>query len=214
MTETPEFMNPSLALEAMRSDAAGKDAASALREAAREGKIERDPDAPRMFVSPTHPNAKFLVQKGKVTEAPFQTAALGLRPAINREGDVWAKFTSGVCATRDPIVLDWLEAHSGLPDLHRAYHAAKGEEARTCSAPIGLCKEQGPGIDVWAELKAGQQATSRRPATISPDIDVDAFMRREYAPAQTLQHGTGAQVSKVIEANAAADAERADGKRD
>lgn len=213
--EVPEFMNPSLAMEAQSADAAGRDAVEKLRAQAREGKVTRevDPDAPRMFISPTHPNGKFLITAGETVFAPYQSTVLGMRPAIERVGDLFARFNSGIITTKDPLVLDWLYAHSGDPVAHRDYHAGKAEDPRACSVPIGLCHEQGPGVDVWAEMKEKQVPTSRRPAVLSPDIDVDAFLRGDHLAGNSIKTGTGKSMTDAATASANAAAERADGQR-
>lgn len=211
---TPEFMNPSAAIEAHDISTTGKTAVEKLRAAARAGTVDREtPNGIRTFISPTHTNGKFLARPGVVVEAPFQTASLGMRPAIERTGDVFVKFSSGVISTEDPVIIEWLEAHAGEPVTHREYHTKHGEDPRLCSTPMGLCHEQGPGVDVWAELKAGQLPTSRRGVIISPEIDVDAFLRGDHLAEQKLQTGEGARLNATIEANENAAKDRADGKR-
>ena len=209
--EAPEFFSVALAQEELQVHNQALDAAARLRE--RASQIERvdDPSAPRIFLSPTHPNGRFLVTAGTVRFGINPFAPMGVQPAAERVGDVWCEFSSGICATTDPEILDWLEAHSGDPADHRTYHDGKDENVQ-CGNPIGLCREQGPGVDVWAELKAGQQPTSSRPAIISPEIDVDAFMRGDYASGnKSMSKGTGARMAQAAEAAANAARERADG---
>ena len=222
---TPEFRSLQAAMDQKATLDQGDRAVETLRQAAKKGQVERilDENAPRMFLSPTHPSGKFLIQAGKLVLAPFQTAVLGLQPAISRNGDpdkpdVFVRFASGVCTVAPDdehadIKIAWLEAHSGRPDVHREYHENKGEKPRDCSTPIGLCHESGPGVDVWAELKAGQVPTSRRPAVISPEIDIDAFLRGDHLAAQPLKSGEGARLAAASEASGNAARERADGKR-
>ena len=212
MSETfnvPEHFDVRKAMENAETIAKGADAADKLR-----GKSVVPMEAEvRSFVSPTNPSERFLITAGKVEEVPYQMGGvLGLKPALGRIGDVWCQFTSGVCTTDDAVQIQWLEAHSGDPEMHGDYHRGKSENPRDCSVPIGLCREQGPGIDVWVQLKSGQIPTSSRGIVISPEIDVDAFMRGDHLKGEkSLKNGTGAQVATTIDANQAAAAERADG---
>ena len=57
----------------------------------------------RTFVTPTHLNGRFLVRYGRTEEAPYNPAVIGIRPAVRREGDLWAKFTNGICLTMDEM---------------------------------------------------------------------------------------------------------------
>ena len=214
MESTPEYMNPSAALAEMQIHNAATDAAAKLREKA--STLNRGlPSGFRTFISPQYPNGKFLAVPGRVIMAPFQSAMIGLQPAVSRDGDIWVRFNSGVITTEDPQEIAFLEAHSGDPEDHADYHRAQGRDPRTCSVPIGLCREQGEGVDVWAELKMGQVPTARRPATISPEIDIDAFMRGDYKQGNKskLTKGIGAQIQDTVEANENAAEERADGQR-
>lgn len=215
MNDVPEYMNPSEALAQITAMTTGAKAAEALKERARGGGVERFETNSRSFLSPHHPNGKFLIKVGTVEYAPFQSASLGLKPAVMRHGDIMIRFSSGVCTSDDPLVIAWLEAHSGDPGIHFQYHTDLGEKPETCTIPIGLCREQGPGIDVWAELKMGQVPTARRPATISPEIDIDAFMNGQYSTknTRTLTRGDGAKMAEAVENSANAAAERSRGKR-
>lgn len=211
----PEFMSLSAAMEAKSASEAGNKAAERLRSAALEGRVEREPNGMRSFVCPTQPNTRFLVRAGDVESAPYQQAALGLRPALSRQGDIWLKFVSGVCSTDDPIQIEWLEAHTGDPEAHRAYHEAKGQNARTCGAPIGLCREQGPGVDDWYKLKLSQIDTASEKHGIPPEVDIDAIFRGEHVQQGSRKSSTPATdlISAVSEANEQAARERADGQR-
>mgnify|MGYP001575772101 CR=1 FL=1 len=221
--DTPEFRSLQDAMDQRAVLEQGDRAVQALREAAKAGRIERvvEENPARMFLSPTHPNAEWLIQIGKLIIAPFQSAVLGLPPAISRDGDpntpdVFVVFNSGVCTVlpddeHGALRIAWLEAHSGEPAVHADYHTGKGERPRDCAAPIGLCHEQGPGVDVWAQLKAGQVPTARRAATTPPEIDIDAFLRGDHLAPQPLKTGEGARMAEAAEADKNAARERAKG---
>lgn len=209
VVNAPDFFDVRRAMENADAIAKGNDAADKLR-----GKeVERIQSSARSYISPTNPSERFLVTPGKVEEMPYQMGGvMGLKPALSRIGDIWCQFTAGVCTTEDPILIDWLEAHAGDPELHGAYHRSKNEDPRACTVPIGLCREQGPGIDVWVQLKAGQIPTASRGIVISPEVDVDAFMRGDYGKGnKSLKSGLGAQMAETAQSDLNAAAERAEG---
>lgn len=215
--QAPDFFNVGRAEEAVQVNAVANDAAAKLRDMAKAGKIETPalPEGTRTFMAPTAPNSRFLAVRGRTITAPFQSGVLGLQPDMRRDGDVWVEFIQGVCTTDDPMQVAWLEAHSGIPEMHAAYHKHFGEDPAQCNTPLGLCREQGPGMDVWAELKAGQHATSSRPATISSEIDIDAFMRGDLGRGnKSMSSGMGAMMAEAAANNEAAKNERKQGNVD
>ena len=57
-------------------------------------------------------NRDFLVVAGKPVAIPITAGSTpGVIPLIKREGDVWAKFSSGVLVTDDPRVIKWCDEH-------------------------------------------------------------------------------------------------------
>lgn len=217
MNQTPEYMNPSAALEAHETFRTGDRALAELRNGRRPIAQTVDENAPRMFLSPTHPNAKFLVRAGEVEWAQMQTAALGMRPAIRRNGDITIRFTSGVCAIQPneefaQEKIEWLQAHAGDPDAHRAFHEAKQQNPRDCSVHFGLCREQAPGIDDWYKMKLAQLPLASRPIGLDPDIDVDTLFNHSAVRSGDTRVARG--VEKVMEAETNAARERANGPRD
>lgn len=216
--EAPDFFNVQAAVDAKQVHETGAAAIARLQEKARAGQIrageDLNPDRLRMFVSPVHPNEKFLVTVGAVEYAAVQNSQLGMKPAIDRHGDVWAEFSNGVCATNDQDVIDWLEAHSGDADEHANYHIGKNENPRECSAPIGLCRESGPGVDDWYKMKLAQVPLASRPVGLDPEIDVDLYVRAVTAKKNTTSDSRASDaISRVIEANTNAADERAKGKK-
>lgn len=214
--EAPDFFSVTKAVEGRDVIATGTDAAERLRQMAKAGQVKpvAVPDGMRTFLAPTAPNSKYLAVKGKPVTTNVNTGVIGLPAMTHRDGDLWVEFQTGVCTSEDPATILWLEAHSGIPEMHEAYHKHYGDKASECDVPIGLCREQGAGIDVWAELKMGQHPTATRAATISQQIDVDALMRGELTKgARTLSNGMGAIMAAAADANEAAAAERAQGQR-
>ena len=211
---TPEFMSIAAAMDAKGTVESGANAAQRLRDA---GFVKRVEGGPRTFISPGHPNERFLVRAGTLHTAPMSQSHLGMAAAVDRDGglgDLWAVFNSGVCSTEDPGVITWLEAHSGDPEAHRTYHEGAGSNPRDCSTSIGLCQEQGAGVDDWYKMKLAQLPTSSRPATLDPEIDVDRyFLMGRPSKASTSDKASSANVSQIVSANENAAAERADGLR-
>lgn len=217
MNQTPEFMNPSAAIEAHAAFTEGDKALAELR-AGKRSVIPApvDPNAPRMFLSPTYPNAKFLVKAGNVEWAQMQTAALGMRPAISRVGDIRVTFSSGVCSVQpnEPDAdekIAWLEAHAGDPDRHRAFHESRGNDPRACTVHFGLCREQSEDIDAWYKMKLAQLPLASRPIGLDPDIDVDRLFNA--APQRSGTDHVARGVEKVMEAEVNAARDRANGQR-
>ena len=176
--EAPDFFSTQKASEAQAAATSGADAADQLRELAKQGRVVPTPvnSDQRAFMAPLHPNGKFLAKAGTVNYAPYQTAVLGMKPAIDRTGDVWVQFTSGICSTNDPIIIAWCEAHAGDPEKHREYHERCQENPRTCGAPIGLCREKGPHVDDWYKMKLAQVPLKNRERGLDPEIDVDGYI--------------------------------------
>ncbi len=112
------------------------------------------PEGTRSFVAPAHPNGKFLVRQGKLIQAPSPEGPRDIR----REGDVWAKFTSGVLVTDDPDVIAWCEKH---PEL---------------------CRDAfDPETEVWAALIEAQRETATRGASLPPSLDVSKLLRGDLS---------------------------------
>src|SRR3990167_1424820 len=104
MNEIPEYMNPSAAAEAHHVAKTGTEAMEKLREAARGGRVRDLPESTAYtFLSPTHPNGRFLVRAGKVVTVAIQAGAIALDviPTVRRDGDLFAIFSSGVLTTQD-----------------------------------------------------------------------------------------------------------------
>jgi len=190
MNDTPEYLSLSAAMATKDADDASRGAAQRLREVAsvNGGLVPMEGrDGFRTFLAPTHPNTRFLVKPGKIQTIPYMAGApMGVQSMAGRDGDVWLRFVNGIASTDNEEEIAWLEAHSGDPQAHADYHNEGSKTGacvalKSCKAPIGLCREQGPGIEAWAELKTLQQPTAKRAATLSPEIDVDALVGGGYS---------------------------------
>jgi hypothetical protein len=204
----PEVTSLSAALAAKSAMEAGDAAAANLQ-----GKrilVQDEDEGNRYFISPVYPNAKFLAVAGQVEYANAPTGQLQVqRPAMRRVGDKWARFHSGVLTSNDPDIIEWCVAHSGNRDVHAAYHKAHGQNARQCSAPVGLCREQGEGIDDWFKLKQAQIPLATRPKALDEGIDVDYYFDAANRRNKGSVAGT---VSAQIEADDNAAQERSQGR--
>lgn len=179
--ESKEDRQAGMAQAEAQAASAGK-AAAGMDEAAVSGKRIAPESTLRVFLSPQHPNTKYLVRVGKVLSFKAQDSPSGMRDTA-REGDVWAQFSGGVLATDDPIVIAWCEAHGPDEDLHREYHRARDESTRGCRAGHGVCCDaKHPNAAPWNEMKAHQIPTSSREATMAPSMDIDALIKGAGGP--------------------------------
>lgn len=189
--------------------------AAGLQRAVKEHRLIADEldeiDGPlRAFVAPKEPNTRFLVSPGRVVSFRSEQSPTGKRD-MDREGDVWAVFTSSICATRDPEVIGWCEAHAGDEELHQEWHHERGTRARDCGVDVGLCRDADwEATGEWAELKVLQTATSRRPQQLPSNYNVDRLFKH-LTPGRT---GTGESetVNNAVEASRNADRERTKGR--
>lgn len=162
---------------AREAAAAGKSLMQRARESGTMEELRHEADL-RQFVSPHQPNSKYLAIVGKARAVPLSVNSNGIEILIDRQGDKWAEFASGVLTTDDPDVIEWCEAHTGDPKAHDAYHRAHGmRNPRDCGAPVGLCMPEGPNVGVWAKLKELTISTANHDVQIPPEIDIDALVR-------------------------------------
>jgi hypothetical protein len=99
-----------------------------------------------------HANSDYLVEAGKLVKAPFTAGTTpGMIPIVKRDGDVWAKFTSGVLTTDDPKVIKWCDEH---PTICR--------------------RSDDPTTKSWATLKELQARKSNREQLLdTSEMDAD-----------------------------------------
>lgn len=188
-----------LQAEAFRkADAAAAGLADSIRDR-RVAKSAFDEDL-RIFVAPLEPNTSFMVKPGTMHSINFQND-LGRRDLardLNGTEDTWAVFTQGVCASRDPDTIAWLEAHCGDEEAHETYHREINPlvQARNCEATYGLCRDATwDGTSAWADMKALQQPTSRRNAHIPMSTNVDHLFKHAGGAAVVAE--AGSEVSRI-----------------
>ena len=169
---------------------AQEEAAAGIKEAARSGRRPPPETTLRVFLSPKEPNTTFLVEAGKMISFRDPNSPTGQRDA-RRDGDVFARFVSGVLATDDPVVIEWCEGHGPDAAAHKEYHRKVGTDARTCQAGVGLCCDaQDEQAEVWAEFKSAQVPTATREATMPTGIDVDTILTGGKIKGHTGGEGT------------------------
>ncbi len=197
------------AQEAARLADVSAKATEGLKEAMASGRIMTEPSVGlRTFLSPTEPNTQFLVRPGKLISFPDPNSPTGRRDS-HRDGDIWATFSGGVCVSRDPIIIEWLEAHAGDRDAWLAYHARYGSNPREDSVPYNLCRDiRTENVEAWAEMKALQVPTSRRAATLSPGLDVDKVFGSGRGVMNRDGNSAGQALVAAGEATAAAEEQR------
>lgn len=163
------------------------------------------------FVSPTQPNSKFLAIAGKPRAVPLSVNSNGIEILIDRAGDKWAVFASGVLTTDDPDVIDWCNAHTGDKVAHDTYHKSHGmRNPRDCGAPVGLCMPEGPNVGKWAKLKELTMSTAAHDVMIPPEIDIDSLVRQ--APAEF--HNNSEVLDSEVRARARANMDAEKRRRD
>lgn len=126
--------------------------------------------AVRVFVSPREPNTKFLVERGP--DLPYGTNEM-MRADIN------AEFHAGICRTRDPKAIKWLEAHAALVSEgeHAAYHLERGEDPEPCR-DRGVCMDAAADqVALWADQEGRKLDLANREAQLPSDYDVEAVMQ-------------------------------------
>jgi hypothetical protein len=124
----------------------------------------------RTFVSPAYKNQEFLIVAGKVISAPPNAFSGGMPIDLRRDGDVWAKFVSGVLQTDNPVIIAWCEANDGsvLED---------GE------VEPDICRDvNDPQTRAWVALVEQTLNTGSKDATMPPGTDVGKILRGEATP--------------------------------
>lgn len=125
-----------------------------------------------VFVAPAQPNTRFLVQRGEEV-APGENELKRL--------DLFAEFHSGICVTKEPLVLAWLAAHEALieEELHADYHLDMGSDPDLCSHR-GVCMNaENERVAFWADQTGRKLNMSNRPAQLEGEYDVEKAMRGE-----------------------------------
>lgn len=179
-----EYQNPAMPQDELDAQNRSEQASYDLKEAMASGRIMTHPEEGlRTFICPTDPNTSFLVAYERLPsgEAAMTAPLVAGGQVIRwpeRINEKFADFHNGVCVTRDPDIIDWLEAHSGDMARFLDYHAQRGSNPREDSVPIGLCRDinDGSNVEAWAELKTQQMATASRPPSLSPNLDVDKLV--------------------------------------
>lgn len=89
---------------------------SAAQRFEKEDEVVAPDDGLVAYVASTeHANESFLAVAGKVREGnPNVSGTVGLIPAIQRDGDKWAKFVNGVMVTDDLDIIKWCDEHTKI----------------------------------------------------------------------------------------------------
>lgn len=199
---TSIYENPPMPQELLDDQEKADAARAGLSGAQTTGKIS----GMRYFVSPLHPNTKFLVNPGKMSNALVAGGQILRWP--EREGEKWARFVNGACPTDDSEVIEWLEAHAGNQRLHIEYYQKRGK-AVPKEPHWGFCRDiNSEGVEAWAELKAQQIPLAHRPATISPGLAVDKLFAGKAADMPFDHQSGGSNLVGKTRQDAAVNIER------
>lgn len=106
----------------------------------------------RTFVSPLHPNTRFLVRAGEVQQVRDPNSPTGMRDML-RQGDKWAVFSSGILQTDDPEIIAWAESH---PEICR--------DVNDRLTPL------------WVQLEEARTPKAWRDATLDPTVSLDSYL--------------------------------------
>jgi hypothetical protein len=140
------------------------------------------PEAPRFrsFVAPKERNLRQLVKAGELNQVRDPNSPTGWRDAGRKatgpNSDVFVEFRSGSLTTDDPDVIAWCEAHPKI------------------------CRDAAdPETVVWANLVNAQTWTARQDPTLSPGMDVDAFMKGDRSAMRGPQADLIAHAQRATE---------------
>lgn len=124
-----------------------------LAQAQEEAKTEAEERSRiRTFVSPLHPNTRFLVRAGSVHQVRDPNSPTGLRDMF-RSGDKWAVFQSGILQTDDPEIIAWAENH---PEICR--------DVNDRLTPL------------WVQLEEARTPKAWREASLDPTTNIDSYI--------------------------------------
>ncbi len=134
-----------------------QEGADQLAKAQKTGKVSLPAlEGYRGFVAPVAQNTKFLAnpdpKENPVVQLPDQNSPTGKRDTM-REHDVYVQFVNGSFITNDPVAIKWCEAHDSI--------------CRDVSHPM---------TSTWYMMRLGQTPLSSRPASLPPEVDVDAAL--------------------------------------
>lgn len=154
----------------------------------RMAEMPEDPRPMFTFVSPKAEKAKFLIQRGELP--PGETNEL-------KREDIWASFKGGICQSRDPIVGDWLEAHStNEAVLHAKYHDDQEEYdllQPTSCAQFAFCKSaDDPHVAAWADIEYRKLQKINEERSLPADYDYEKLLAGENPTNQASMSGVPA----------------------
>lgn len=112
-----------------------------------------EPAAPtsHTFVAPAHLNEKVLVKAGVVKMRSNPGSPMDM--AVQRDGDIWARFQDGILVTEDPLIIAWCVAH---PEF---------------------CRDAAdPQTKAWAILVEAQTETSSRDSRLPKNMDIGRLL--------------------------------------
>ncbi len=134
-----------------------QDGADSLAKAQKAGKVSLPTLVGyRGFVAPVQQNTRILAnpdpKDNPVIQLPDQNSPTGKRDTM-RKNDVFIEFIGGSFVTNDPRAIKWCEDHPAI------------------------CRDVAdPMTSTWYMMKLGQTALASRPASLPPEVDIDAAL--------------------------------------
>ncbi len=136
--------------------------------------MPEDPRPLYVYISPKFENGKFLILRGSME---------GLTNELKRQ-DIWATFRGGICESREPLVGDWLQAHSTNDAVeHAKYHDDLEQydllRPDSCSN-FNFCKSADDDhIGAWADIEYRKLQKINEERSLPADYDFEKLLAGE-----------------------------------
>ena len=157
----------------------------------REPPKEKTPEAPsiptlRAFISPKNSSTRFLVERGPDLPVSIGPGGEKTRNELARQ-DLFAIFQGGVCATRNPIIISWLVAHSTPDEIaHAKYHGERSQAQDAEAVMPGKCSAfnafrdfEDPNSRMWADIEFRKLNLKNRWNQLPKDYSVEKLLAGE-----------------------------------
>lgn len=148
----------------------------------------------RVFRCPRGESVKFLVERG---------SDLGIQNELRRL-DVFAEFSLNTCRTREPVIIDFLEAHSDVDeDTHSQYHAERADHFESqerydmyqahlacldsCAERRAFRDSEDPMCEAWMDVETRKQEKVNAYASLPKDFSLDSLLEGRPGSTQTIR---------------------------
>ncbi len=198
-TETPKAEAPVVRPPVVRAPRPTENTAPGQAASKDDAKKERggfkDPrPAISVFRCPRGESVKFLVERG---------SDLGLQNELKRL-DVFAEFSTNTCRTRDPVVIDFLVAHSDVSDdEHSKYHAERADYFESqerydmyqahlncldsCAERKAFRNSEDPMCEAWMDIETRKAEKVNAYASLPADFTLDSLLEGRPGSTQNVR---------------------------